>query len=431
MVATAAPEEAARTQRRPAIIAGVIGSVLEWYDWAVYAYFVPSIAALFFPAGGPLAPPLMAWATFAAGYLMRPLGAIVFGGWGDRVGRRSALAAAMATMAVATGLVGMLPTFASAGYAATLLLVASRLLQGFAVGGGSCGITAYLVEFAPPGRRGFFGSWQQVSVAAGLTLGSGIAALMNQSALIGQDALLAWGWRLPFLLGTAVGGVAAYLRWATEETPHFRAPPTPIPASPLGAALAEHRRETLAVFGMTLHNTIDYYLVLSFVAKFLTASGSQPPGTAQTVGTLGLLLFIALIPVAGALSDRLGRKPLLTASCLGYLALTLPLIWLAGSGSLVLAVAAQLAFAALLALYAGASPAAYAELFPVRVRYTALSLGYNTAVALFGGTASLVGGMLTTRTGWAAAPALYVMAAALVSLLVVRRRPETAFLPLR
>ena len=210
-------ESAARS--RAAILAGVIGNALEWYDFAVYGYFVSTISKLFFPGTDPIASLLATYAVFGVGFVMRPVGSILFGIYGDRYGRRKALSAVIFLMAFSTLAIGLLPTYGEVGVLAPILLVAARLLQGLSAGGEWGGSTAYIVEYAPEGRRGFIGSWQQFSVGSGFLLGSLSGTVL--SFALSPDALTTWGWRVPFLLGIVVGAVGAYLRWRLPDTPKY------------------------------------------------------------------------------------------------------------------------------------------------------------------------------------------------------------------
>ncbi|HZU90530.1 MAG TPA: MFS transporter [Stellaceae bacterium] len=422
---------AAAAHYRKAITAGVVGNVLEWYDFGVYGYLVSTLAQLFFPNGDPVVSLLSAFAVFGVGFVMRPVGSILFGIYGDRRGRRKALSAVVFVMAFATFAMGLLPTYAAAGVLAPVLLVVVRLFQGLSAGGEWGGSTAYIVEFAPAGRRGFFGSWQLVGVGGGFLLGSLTAALLT-AALPAADRL-AWGWRLPFLFGIVVGLVGAYLRWRLSDTPKYTeiAEQGAVAAAPLGEALTRYPRETLLGFGVTLHNTVAYYIALVYMTSFMTSAGKLAHGTALWIGTLCLAVFVVLMPVMGRLSDRIGRRPLLIFSCVGYALLGYPFFLMASAGNTALALAAQLLMILFYAPYAGACPAYYAEIFPTRVRYTALSVGYNIAVAIFGGFAPFIATFLVHVTGSNRAPAAYVVAAALVTLAVLLRTRETAFTPLR
>ena len=420
------------SRRREAVVAGVIGNVLEWYDFAVYGYLVPVIAQLFFPAANQYKSLLTTLAVFGVGFVMRPVGSVVFGIFGDRYGRRLALSAVIFLMAVSTLAVGLLPTFAQAGLLGPVLLVIARLAQGLSAGGEWGGSTAYIVEFAGEGRRGYIGSWQQVSVGAGFLLGSLAATLLTRN--LAPAALLSWGWRVPFLLGIVLGLVGAYLRWRLNDTPKFTEIEQhgEVAAKPLAETLTRFPRETLLAFGLTLHNTVAYYIALVYIPTWFVTEAKLPPGTALLISTLCLLTFVVLIPFAGALSDRIGRRPLLIASCIGYVVLTYPLFLLATSGEVAWCFAMQFVLVVFLALYAGAAPATYAEIFPTRVRYTALSIGYNLAVAIFGGFAPFIATWLIAVAGGnKLAPTFYVIAAAVVSFIILTRTRETAFSPLK
>ena len=418
-------------QRRAAIMAGVIGNVLEWYDFAVYGYFVPVISQLFFPNQTPLVSLLLTFSVFGVGFVMRPVGSVVFGQYGDRHGRKRALSAVIFLMAASTFMVGLLPTYASIGVLAPLLLVVARLAQGLSGGGEWGGAAAYLVEYALPGKRGLTGSWQQVSVGCGFLLGSLTAAVLT--TWISPADMLAWGWRIPFLLGVLVGIVGAIMRWRLDDTPKFAELEShgQVASSPLREAFSTFRKPTLIAFGITLHNTVGYYAVLIYLTTWLTNIVKMPRGTALWIGTACLLAFVVAVPVMGALSDRIGRRPLFIASCVGYVVLAYPLFLLASTGVPAYAFAAQLVLVLLLALYAGPGPAVYCELFPTRVRYTALSVGYNIPVAIFGGFAPFIATWLIQSTGNPLSPAFYVIAASLVTLITMIWVEETAFEPLQ
>jgi MFS transporter, MHS family, proline/betaine transporter len=418
-------------QRRIAILAGVIGNVLEWYDFAVYGYFVPVISQLFFPNQTPLVSLLLTFSVFGVGFVMRPVGSLVFGQYGDRHGRKRALSAVIFLMAISTFVVGLLPTYASIGVLAPLLLVVARLAQGLSGGGEWGGAAAYLVEYSAPGRRGLTGSWQQVSVGGGFLLGSLTAAVLTTT--ISPANMLVWGWRIPFLLGVVVGGVGLIMRWRLDDTPSFAALESQgkIARSPLVEAFTTFRKPTLLAFGITLHNTVGYYAVLIYLTTWLTNIVKMPRSTALWIGTVCLLAFVAVVPLMGALSDRIGRRPLFIASCVGYIVLAYPLFLLASTAVPAYAFIAQLILVVLLAMYAGPGPAVYCELFPTQVRYTALSVGYNIPVAIFGGFAPFIATWLIHATANPLAPAFYVIAASLVTLVTMIWVKETAFAPLQ
>jgi MFS transporter, MHS family, proline/betaine transporter len=415
--------------RRRALGAAVIGNVLEWYDFAIYAFLATVIAKKFFSSGDELSALLATFAVFGVGFVVRPLGGILIGRLGDRRGRKIALSLTIMLMAAGTVMIGLLPTYESMGAGASVLLVAARLLQGFSAGGEWGSSTAFIVEWAPPKRRGLFGSLQQASVAGGFLLGSLTAASL--STWLGQAALEDWGWRLPFLFGGLLGPIGWYMRRNIEETPPFKAAVQAqaegdIASAPQGWRLAGR------AFGFTVLWTIAYYIFLSYMPTFLQKHAGLDRAQALWSNTLALLVMVAAVPAAGALSDRIGRKPLLLASCAAFLLLPYPLFaMLLSNPSLPSVVAVQVFFALAIALFSGPGPAAIAEIFPTRIRSTWMSIGYSLAVAVFGGFAPYVATWLIAKTGSPLAPTWYVIGAAIVSAITIAKLKETAHESLR
>ena len=429
MTAAAIPVSESSYQR--AITAGVIGNVLEWYDYGVYGYLVPIISQLFFPKDDPTASLLLTFAVFGVGFVMRPIGSIVFGIYGDRHGRRKALSAVIFVMAASTFAMGLLPTYAQAGVAGPALMVIVRLFQGLSTGGEFGGSSAYIVEFAPQDRRGYFGSFQLVGVASGFLCGSLTAALLN--SLMSKEMLLDWGWRLPFLFGLAVGVIGAYMRWKITDTPIY----TDIEEhgatakAPFVEAVTKHPKETLLAFTSTLHNTVAYYIALIYMTSYMQTIGKLPQPTALWISTLGLAFMIVQLPFWGGLSDRVGRRPLMIFSCAAFIVLGYPFFLLASSGSVGLTILGQLLMMICYAPYAATCASFLTEIIPTRVRYTSMSFGYNVAVAVFGGFAPFISTWLVRATGSSLSPALYLIAAAVITGIAVLRCRETAFEPLR
>jgi len=415
------------SQARRAISAAVIGNVLEWYDFAVYAYMATVIAKSFFPAQDEITSLLSTFAAFGVGFVVRPLGGIVIGRLGDVRGRKTALVLTILLMAVGTVMIGCIPTYESIGVAAPLLILLARLLQGFSAGGEWGGSTAFIVEWAPPEQRGLYGSLQQSSVACGLLLGSGIAALV--STLLSTAAVGAWGWRVPFLLGGLLAPIGLYMRRNIEETPAFTrlAQQAAAPAVS-GSAM----RLAFRAFGFTILWTVSYYIVLSYMPTFLQKYVGLPRTHALWTTSAGLLLLVIAAPVLGWCSDRIGRKPLLLAACIAFLVLSYPLFSiLLSQPSLATAISVQLTLALAIAVFSGPGPAAIAEIFPTAVRSTWMSAGYSVAVAVFGGFAPFIATWLIAHTGNPISPSFYVMAAAAVSMVVILRMEETAGKALR
>ena len=404
---------------KKAVIAGAIGNVMEWYDFGLYGYFASIISVLFFPSKNPLTSLLVTFAVFGIGFVARPLGGFIFGHYGDKVGRKNALAVTMIMMGFATFLVGVLPTYQKMGALAPVLLTFIRLVQGFSAGGEWIGSTSFVVEYAPRTRRGFVGSWQMFGVGVGLLLGSGMGVLFSSS--LGKAALYAWGWRIPFILGLVIALVGFYLRSRIEETPRFKevASAHEVAKSPLIETLRKYPKQTLLTLGFTINWTVSYYVFLNYMPTYITKILHLPLSLTMISNTIGLIFFLVLVPFTGALSDRIGRRPLLLASCVGFAVFTYPLFLLMNNGSFAVIVLVQMAFAFLEALFSGPGSAALAEMFPTRIRYSALSIGYNLAVVIFGGMAPFVSTYLIMATGSNMSPTYYVIGGAVVSLIAI------------
>ena len=412
-------------ETRKAVFAAAIGNVLEWYDFGVYVFFASTIGGIFFPSGDRTTALLASFAVFGVGFLMRPLGGIIIGRFGDTRGRKAALTLTIMTMALGTVLVGVLPGYASIGVAAPALLVVARLIQGFSAGGEWGGSTAFMTEWAPHGHRGWYASFQQASIALSLVLGSATGALFT--SILSPASLAAWGWRIPFLLGIILALVGIYLRRHVDETPVYRA------AMQHPAEATEHSVwPALRAFGFTIHWTVAFYILLSYMPTFSRLHVGVSAAEALWSNTICVLVLAVLIPVFGALSDRVGRRPLLLISCAFFVILTLPLFSvLLGKPGFGVLVLIQALFGAAIALYSGAGPAAIAEMFHTIGRSSWMTPSYALAVAIFGGFAPFIATWLISATGSPMAPAYYVMAGSAISFLVNWRMPETAHAELR
>jgi MHS family proline/betaine transporter-like MFS transporter len=395
--------------RRRAIVSCAVGNFVELFDFVIYGLFATQIGANFFPSDDPLASLLSSFATFGVGFFMRPVGAVVIGALGDLKGRKVALVLTVGLMATATAVTGLIPPYASIGIWAPILLVLCRLVQGFSTGGEWGGAAAFLVEYAPPGKRGLIGSMQQFSVGLGLIMGTLSAYLLN--AFLDKEAMLAWGWRVPFILGF-------YLRSRVAESPAFNrvVAQHKTASSPVRDSLTLYSRPVAAAFGLSIVGTIGNYVFNIFLPSFASGQLGIAASTAYLSTTLAAIVLTLLTPVMGALSDKLGRKPILLASALAYAVLSYPLFLLLtgmrnGQGLMF----TQCISAVLLAMYAGPLCAVLSELFPTKVRFTALSIGYSLAVALFGGLAPYISTFLIRETGSQVSPAAYIVVGALIS----------------
>jgi MHS family proline/betaine transporter-like MFS transporter len=415
------------TQTRRAVSAAVIGNVLEWYDFAVYAYVAIYIAKNFFPQGDPVTALLATFLTYGLGFVARPLGGIILGRVGDTHGRKTALLITIALMAIGTVMIGILPTYASIGVAAPLLLLIARLLQGFSAGGEWGSSTAYIVEWAPPGQRGWYGSFQQTSVVGGLLLGSGIAALF--ATILTTQQMDEWGWRIPFLLGGILGPVGLWMRRTIDETPAYKK----VTSAP--AAVVEDKTSpwllALRAFGFTVVWTVCFYVLLNYMPTWTRQYLKITPAAALWSNTIGLLALLLFIPLFGKLSDKYGRKPLLLACCVAYIVLPYPIFkYLLGGASYTELILVQILFAVLIAMFSGPGPAAIAEIFPTRTRSTWMTSGYALAVAIFGGFAPFISVWLINTLNSPIAHSFYLIAAAVVSTVVIFTLRETAHEPL-
>lgn len=427
----AADTAASRRIQQRAVLAGSFGNLMETYDSLVYAYSATLLAVLFFPNSTGLTGLLATFAVFAVGFLARPLGTVVFGHYGDKVGRKQTLIASVLLMGIATVLIGCLPTYETIGVVAPVLLVLLRLVQGFAVAGEWAGSAAMLVEYAPPGKRGFFGSFNQVSTAGGFLLASGVVAL---NALFFSEAdMLAFGWRIPFLLGAVTGIVAMILRYRLEDTPSYlqeQDAGTTV-SNPLRESFQTQKLAIMRGFGFTVGWTVAYFFFLTYVPTYLTTVAGVAPDIARASNLVGIVVLTASIAGFGWLSDKIGRKPLLIIGSGGFVVLSFPVLFLFNTGNTAAVFLGQIIVALILAAFSGPGPAALAELFPTNVRYSSLGIGYNFSVTLFGGTAAFVATAIVGGTGIPVLSALLPVCAALVTLLVVIRMPETFKEPLR
>ena len=412
-----------------ALVAGGIGNVVEWYDFAVYGAFATVVATTYFPGADPLAGLSASFAVFATAFLARPVGALVFGRLGDRVGRRQVLVVVIVLMAAATAGIGLLPGPASIGVLAPVLLVVLRSAQGLSVGGEAASATAFVVEYAPEGRRGWYGSWLWSTLALGVAGGIGAAVLLAR--VFPRPVLEDWGWRLAFLVALPLGLVGLYLRLRLDETPRFRAVERAgaVARRPLADTLGGHRGRLLLGLAPVAAASLTFNLFFFYLPGYLaTALGIPLPRT--LAGALaGLLLVAVAAPALGRLSDRVGRRPLLVTGTVGLLLVVLPaflLIRRGGPAALTVGyVLVALPLSCLVIV-----PSYLAELFPTRVRSSALAISYGLGTALFGGTAPLVATLLVRRTGNPMAPAAYAAALAVAAVVAAVASTETAFRPL-
>ncbi|MFJ5024813.1 glycine betaine/L-proline transporter ProP [Streptomyces goshikiensis] len=435
-----------RPQVHRAVTAAALGNTMEWFDFGVYAYLAGTMGKVFFPSSSPGAQVVAAFATFAAAFLVRPLGGLVFGPLGDRIGRQKVLAATMIMMAASTFAVGFLPTYAAVGFLAPLLLLVCRLFQGFSTGGEYAGATTYIAEYAPDKRRGFLGSWLDFGTFVGYALGSGLVTVLT--LVLGEQGLQDWGWRIPFFIAGPLGLIGLYMRMKLEETPAFKKEaayaasegkadlPRAEGAGESGRGhlkeiFTRHWHAVLICMGLVLLYNVTNYMVTSYLPTYMTVTLGQNDTTAQLLVLATMLLVVLTITAVGHTSDRWGRRPVFLTGSVAMIVLAVPAFLLIREGGVLLPAVGCAVLGLLLVCFAGTAASTLPALFPTRLRYGALSIAFNISVSLFGGTTPLFTSALVEATGNDMVPAYYLMAAGVIGFVSTLFLHETAGKPLR
>ncbi|PNE38797.1 MFS transporter [Streptomyces noursei] len=403
---------------------GSAGNMVEWFDWFVYASFAVYFADAFFPKGNDTANLMNTMGIFAVGFFMRPVGGWLLGRVGDRRGRKAALTLTVTLMSVSAILIAVAPTYAVAGYGGIAVLLVARMLQGLSVGGEYAASATYLTEASTPERRGFASSFQYVSMTAGQLLGLALQIILQRS--MSEQALHSWAWRIPFIVGALGAGIVFYLRRNMLETDVYAEDDTRTdPDRGTMKALWAHKREAFLVMALTMGGTVAYYTYTTYLTKYLSGTAGLSKPTASLVSFCALFLFMCLQPLAGRLSDRIGRRPLLITFALGSTFLTVPIMTLLKhAGSFWPALGLSLLALVVVTGYTSINACVKAELFPTGIRALGVALPYAIANALFGGTAEYVAlwfknGGIESGYYW------YVSGCAAVSLVVYLTMRET------
>ncbi|MFS4103467.1 MFS transporter [Streptomyces sp. PD-S100-1] len=430
MELTATTGRTARTTREQwkKIWIGSAGNMVEWYDWFVYASFAAYFAGAFFPHGNPTAQMMNTAGIFAVGFFMRPVGGWLLGRVGDRRGRKAALTLTVTLMSASAVLIAVAPTYAVAGYGGALVLLVARLLQGLSVGGEYAASATYLTEASDPRRRGFASSFQYVSMTAGQIIGLGLQIVLQRT--MSDAALHGYGWRIPFVVGALGAAVVFYLRRSMLETEVYETDDTGGEERDTLRALWRHRREALLVMALTMGGTVAYYTYTTYLTKYLSNSAGLSKSTATLVSFTALIVFACLQPLAGRLSDRIGRRPLLITFAVGSTLLTVPVMTLLGHvDGYWQALGLSLLALVVVTGYTSINACVKAELFPTGVRALGVALPYALANALFGGTAEYVA-LWFKNAGAESGFFWYVAGCAAVSLVVYVTMRETRDLDL-
>lgn len=413
----AAPHNGGRRRdtRKTAVAAGAIGNVVEWYDFSLYGYLAPVLSSLFFPGSDPTAALIATYGVFAAGFIMRPVGAAVFGWVGDTLGRSRALVLSITLMVLPTALLGILPTYDDWGVWATVCLIALRLLQGLSVGGEFSSSVTYLVETAPEGRRGLTGSWANVGSMAGMLLG--VAAPAVVATVMGENELQDWGWRLPYFFGAVIGVCAIAMRRHLPTSQVFAEHhESREPSDPFHYLLKRDLPSAVRAVLFASGYGVMFYVPLVYLPDWLASNTDMAYDAALRLNTAITALIVVLVPFAGIASDRYVRRTYFVAAAfIGTALAAIPLYWGFDTDSRWAIVLGQVVFAVLIAIPLGAAPATMAEAFRTEDRLTGYSVAYNVGLGLVGGTTPMIATWLISVTGEPLAPAFYLTAMALVS----------------
>ncbi len=413
------------------LFAGMVGNVLEWYDFVVYGFLAVIIGELFFPSEDPMVSLLKSFGVFAVGFVMRPVGAVIFGHIGDKYGRKKALTISIIVMAVSTTAIGLLPTYAQIGILAPTLLVILKLLQGLSVGGEYTTSVSFIVEHAPQDKRGLFGSVGILGAVVGILLGSASGAVITK--ILPEDDLYSWGWRVLFFTGILLGFIGYYIRKNIDETPKFMELEYEemIDKQPVLDVFKKAYKEFIKTFSLSTFQAVGFYTIFVYIANHLSVFVKFPKSTALTINTISMIVLAVLIPLFGWLSDKVGRKPIILASTGFTVFAAYPLFKFVSSGTVENALIGQIIFAVVVAGFMSILPTTLVEIFPTQIRNSGYSIGYNLPFAIFGGTAPLISTYLIKITGDINSPAFYLIFAAAVAFAAGITLKETAKEPLK
>ncbi|SFN41567.1 MFS transporter, MHS family, proline/betaine transporter [Izhakiella capsodis] len=427
------------TKLRKAITAAALGNAMEWFDFGVYGFVAYALGQVFFPDASPGVQMVAALATFSVPFLIRPLGGMFFGALGDRYGRQKILAITIVIMSISTFAIGLIPSYASIGIWAPILLLIAKMAQGFSVGGEYTGASIFVAEYSPDRKRGFLGSWLDFGSIAGFVLGAGVVVMI--SAIVGQDKFLDWGWRIPFFIALPLGLIGLYLRHALEETPAFQQHVEKLeqgdreglavgPQVSFKEVATKHWRSLLTCVGLVIATNVTYYMLLTYMPSYLSHNlhYSEDHGVLIIIAIMIGMLFVQ--PVMGLMSDKFGRRPFVIFGSIALFILSIPCFMLINSNVLGLIFVGLLLLAIVLNAFTGVMAATLPAMFPTHIRYSALASAFNISV-LIAGLTPTAAAWLVEATNNLYMPAYYLMVIAVIGLATGLLMKETANKPLR
>ena len=418
-------EEKHKTLKR-VVGSSFLGNFIEWFDYASYSYLATVIALVFFPGEDRTVAVMSTFGVFALSFLVRPIGALFWGNMGDKKGRKWALSISILLMSGATFLIGCLPTYAMIGVGAPLLLLLLRMVQSFSAAGEYAGAATFIAEYAPTNHRGFYCSMVPASTAAGLLVGSLFASAMFNIWGAESQFVIEWGWRIPFWLAGPLGYITHYIREHLEDSPVYEQMQNDLKAKglkgedkPMRTLFKKHFKRLVISFGACVLNAVGFYAVLTYLPNYLETTLNYDPASASIITNIVLVVYIGFIFLSGRVSDRLGRKKMLIAACVGFIVLTIPAFMLLSTMNFVIILVVELVMCLLLTINDGTLSSYLNETFPTDVRYSGFALSFNLANAIFGGSASYISFWLISVTGNNIAPAFYMVFIAVIALVAM------------
>ncbi len=400
------------------VFAGIVGNILEWFDYGIYGYFAVAISANFFPANDPTVSLILSFMVFGLGFVARPVGGFLFGHFGDKIGRKNTLSITVILMGVSTFIMGVLPTYAQIGIIAPIILTIVRLLQGISAGGEWGSAVSFLGEYAKPNRRAFIVSFSQVGSAAGLLLGSLTGLFL--SSIFTEEALNSWAWRPAFILGILIAAFGLFIRRSVEETPVFQETKESAQhkEKPLVEIFKEHKLRMITVFLLISGALVTYWLILSFMPTYISSFLKLPLSSGFSLTAITLIVYMVALPITGLLADKFGRKPIMLIGSGGILIFSYPLFNILAHTTSYASMALVVSLLAIIfAFFQGPNTVAMSELFPANVRVSGFSVPYQLASAVFAGTAMMAATWLIDKTGNVMMVPIYMCATMVITLL--------------